>query len=146
MDPLSVAASIAGLLTAAGEVGKFLGPYISAAHETPKIAAQVYAEVRATTIILSALQQLSQNLGSVPAKYATLVTLDQVIAVLTDGVLLYSELEASLSSLPSEPPGTKPSLQSRLRWARKEPVFVGVLTRLQGFKGSITLILSILQR
>jgi len=106
----------------------------------------VHSEVQATTIILSALQQLSQNLGSVPAKYATLVTLDQVVAVLTDGVLLYSELEASLSSLPSGLPGTKPSLRSRLQWARKEPVFVGVLTRLQGFKGSITLILSILQR
>ena len=119
--------------------------YVSAARDTPKIAAQVHSEVQSTTIILPALRELSQNLGSVPAKYATLVQVDQVIAVLTDGVLLYSELEASLGSLASNTDAKLP-LRSRLQWARKEPVFVGILTRLQGFKVSITLILSILQR
>jgi cell division control protein 24 len=150
MDPLSIAASVTGLLTAAGAVAKILKPYVSAAWETHShnnIAAQVHSEIQSASIILSALQKLTTNIGSVPTRYASLIQVDQVIAVLTDGVLLFSELEGSLVSLPSFDP-TSPWLprRSRQQWARKESTFTALLTRLQGFKSSISLMLTILQR
>ncbi|KAH8892573.1 hypothetical protein GQ53DRAFT_685934 [Thozetella sp. PMI_491] len=146
MDPLSVAASITGLLTAAGEVAKVLGPYVSAVKETPKIAAQVHSEVQAANIILSALKNLTTNLGSVRVQYAALIQVDQVIAVLADGVLLFSELETAVGSLPAfEPTSPRLPILSRIQWARKEAALTGCLTRLQGFKSSTALILSILQ-
>jgi cell division control protein 24 len=148
MDPLSIAASIAGLLSAAGQVGKLLGPYIDAARETPKIIVQVHSEAQSVALILTALQELSQKLGSVSlSKYARLVQLDHLIAVLTDGVLLYSELESTAASLPAIGPGNlAPSLLAKFQWTRKEAALTGLVTRLQGFKSSITLILMILQR
>jgi cell division control protein 24 len=147
MDPLSVSASIAGLLSAAGTISKVLGPYIAAAQDVPKIAAQVSAEVHEATIILSALDKLAQNMASVSVQRAALVSIDQVVAVLTDGVLVFSDLEASVGRLP---PGTssvtRMDIWSRLQWARKELEFIALLSRLQGFKSSTSLILNILQR
>ena len=147
MDPLSVSASIAGLLTAAAAVAKLLNPYIAAACDTPKIAARVSAEVHEATIILSALQRLAQNMARVSIQRAALVTIDQVVAVLTDGVLVFSDLEASVGSLPLGAPSATPlAIRSRLQWARKESDLVSLLGRLQGFKSSVSLILNILQR
>jgi cell division control protein 24 len=147
MDPLSVAASIAGLLTATHEVGKILGPYVSAARETPPITSRVHAEVQSASVILSALQTLTNNLASVPAQRAALIQVDQIVTILTDGVLLFSELEAALRFIPSQDPlGPRLPLRSRLQWARKENAFVALLTRLQSFKSSISLILIIINR
>lgn len=61
MDPLSVAASIAGPLSAAGAVVKVLTPYIAAARETPKLAVQINSEIQNITIILSSLQSLPRT-------------------------------------------------------------------------------------
>ena len=147
MDPLSVSASIAGLLSAAGAIAKVLGPYITAAQDAPKIAAQVSAEVHEATIILSALDRLARNMASVSVQRAALVSIDQVVAVLTDGVLVFSDLEASVGLLPvGASSATRMGIWSRLQWARKESEFVALLSRLQGFKSSISLILNILQR
>ncbi|KAK3357849.1 hypothetical protein B0T25DRAFT_540378 [Lasiosphaeria hispida] len=146
MDPLSVAASIAGLLSAAGAVAKVLGPYIAAARDTPKIAVQVNSEVQSATIILSALQSLARNMASVRAQRAAIVQIDHVVAVLTDGVLIFSELEATVGSLSlGDFSITRLALRSRLQWARKEAEFTSLLARLGGFKSSIALILDVFQ-
>lgn len=147
MDPLSVSASIAGLLTAAGAVARLLNLYIATARDTPKIAAQVSAEMHEATIILSALRQLAQNMASVSAQRAVLISVDQIVAVLTDGVLVFSDLEASVGLLPlGAPSATRLAIWSRLQWARKETELASLLSRLQGFKSSISLMLNILQR
>ncbi|KAK3290986.1 uncharacterized protein B0H64DRAFT_411088 [Chaetomium fimeti] len=146
-DPLSVAASIAGLLTAAASICKVLGPYVNAARDTPQIAHHVNAEVQAAAIILSALQSLAQNMASVSIQRAALVEVDQVIAVLTSGVFVFSSLEASVSTLPLPDSSsiTRLALRSRFQWARKETEFTTLLGRLQSFKSSASLILEILQ-
>lgn len=147
MDPLSVSASIAGLLSAAGTISKVLGPYIAAAQDVPKIAAQVSAEVHEATIVLSALDKLARNMTSVSVQRAALVSIDQVVAVLTNGVLVFSDLEASVGRLPlGESSFMRMGIWSRLQWARKEAEFTVLLSRLQGFKSSASLILNILQR
>ncbi|RSM07435.1 hypothetical protein CEP52_005254 [Fusarium oligoseptatum] len=145
-DPLSIAASIAGLLSTTGQIAKFLGPYVSAAKETPQITAHVYSEVQSTQVILAGLQDLTQNLGAIQARHAALIAVHQVVTILTDGVLLFSELEAVVRSLPPrEGSDQRLPLRARLLWARKESTFTPLLTRVQSFKSSMTLILMILQ-
>ncbi|KAI8650923.1 DH domain-containing protein [Fusarium keratoplasticum] len=145
-DPLSIAASIAGLLSTTGQIAKFLGPYVSAAKETPQITAHVYSEVQSTQVILAGLQNLTQNLGAVQARHASLIAVHQVVTILTDGVLLFSELEAVVRSLPPrEGSDQRLPLRARLLWARKESTFTPLLTRVQSFKSSMSLILMILQ-
>ncbi|KAF4439265.1 Ras family, other [Fusarium austroafricanum] len=85
MDPLGAIASVAGIAAAAGEVVKILGPYITAAKDAPKIAAQLSSEALATQIILSALDQLTDSCSTENANYASLIRADQLMAVLTDG-------------------------------------------------------------
>ncbi|KAF5639330.1 Rho guanine nucleotide exchange factor scd1 [Fusarium sp. NRRL 52700] len=144
-DPLSVAASIAGLISITVEAVKFLSPYVSATKETPQVAAHVYSEVQSTQVILMGLQSLTKNLGSVNVQYAALIGVNQVVAVLTDGVLLYSELHKELQSLWTKDGVEKVPLRGRLQWVWKESTFVTLLNRLQSFKSSMTLVLMILQ-
>jgi cell division control protein 24 len=145
-DPLSVAASIAGLISITVEAAKFLRPYVSAAKETPPVAAHVYSEVQSIEIILSGLQNVTNNLSSVHARNAALIGVNQVITVLTDGVLLFSDLQEELRSLSPKNENEGIPIRTRLRWVRKESTFTALLTRLQGFKSSMTLVLMILKR
>lgn len=144
MDPLSVAASVAGLLKGAHELGLILGPYISATREVPPIAHRVHSEVQNTKIVLSAVQTLTQNLSSVNARNASLIQIDQIVAVLTDGVLIFSELEVACGVLKNQQPSAL-RLRSRLNLVRKEGDLSALLMRLQAFKDSLTLMLTILQ-
>src|SRR2546423_7396138 len=142
MDPLSAAASIVGILAAAGKVIEILGPVVAALKDASKSATTTYSEVNNSRIILSALQTLLNNLNTASRKRTALIPIDQLVAVLTDGVILFSELEALVLPL-----GTSSGhVRSRIQWARREGTFASLISRLQSFKSSITLMLNILQR
>ncbi|KAG5746418.1 hypothetical protein H9Q70_010887 [Fusarium xylarioides] len=146
MDPLSVIASVAGIATAAGEVIKILGPYTTATKDAPKIAAEVSAEALATQTILTGLEQLINNFSTANVRYASLIQVDQLTAVLFDGVKIFSELLAMLQTLPPlEPSSPGGSLWTPIQWVRKKSSLTAILHRLQAFKSSIVCILSILQ-
>ncbi|KAF4345562.1 Ras family other [Fusarium beomiforme] len=146
MDPLSVIASVSGIATAGGEVIKILGPYTTAAKDAPKIAAEISSEVLATQTILSGLEQLVNNLSTTNIRYASLIQVDQLTAVLLDGVKIFSELLEVLQTLPPlEPTSPGGSLWSPIQWVRKKSSLTAIVTRLQAFKSSIVCILCILQ-
>ncbi|KAF5548911.1 hypothetical protein FMEXI_4582 [Fusarium mexicanum] len=146
MDPLSVIASVAGIATAAGEVIKILGPYTTAREDAPKIAAEVSSEALATQTIVTGLEQLISNFSAANVRYASLIQVDQLTAVLFDGVKLFSELLAVLQTLPPlEPTSPGGSLWTPIQWIRKKSSLTPILHRLQAFKASIVCILSILQ-
>ncbi|KAI0099904.1 Pleckstrin homology domain-containing protein [Nemania sp. FL0031] len=163
MDPLSVTASVAGLLTAAHEVAKLLGPYVSASRETPSIAAHVREEAESTRAVLIGLQTLTEGFPKKNPPGGALVGVDQVVAIMTGGVLLFAELEGAVqglvaSPLPSSSDGgtlekitavwgisSRLPLRARLQWARREESLKPLLERLQGFKVSITAVLTLLQ-
>ncbi|GAW21439.1 hypothetical protein ANO14919_109580 [Xylariales sp. No.14919] len=166
MDPLSVMASVAGLLTAAHEVAKLLGPYVLAFRETPPIAARVHDEAESTRTLLIALQALIQGFPDrVPAGGA-LVGVDQLVAILTSGVLLFAELEGAVQRLIGVLPsplsreqkmegaliarglsstGYRPPMRAKMQWARAEGSLATLLARLQAFKVSVTVMLTLLQ-
>ncbi|KAI0538597.1 hypothetical protein GGR58DRAFT_467305 [Xylaria digitata] len=158
MDPLSVTAAVAGLLMAAHEAVKLLGPYVSASREIPPIAAQVREEAESTRTVLVGLQSLFSGRVS---RMGALVGVDQVVVILTGGVLLFAELEGAVRGLvaaPTSPLGEGESgvrgllstqyrlpLRARLQWARREESLGPLLARLHGFKVSVTVVLILLQ-
>lgn len=142
MDSLGISASITGLVTSAGEVAKLLAPYVSTAPEAPSIAFQVNSEVQNTLTVLLAIEGLIKSIHSSPLRNASLVKIDHVVAVLTDGVLIFSDLESVAASGLT----TDQGLRSRLRWTRKETTLSALADRLNGFNSSISLILNILQQ
>ena len=150
MDPLSVAAAVAGIVKAAQEIIKLLSPYASASQRTPPIASHVRDEVDSTRTVLIGLQALVQNRSS-----GRLINVEQVVAILTSGVLLFAELEGAVRGLvsPSEERSGRwfslaqdnLPLRARMYWARRKDTLEPLLVRLQGFKVSVTVVLSLLQ-
>ena len=147
MDPLSVAGSIVGILTAAAKVIEIVEPYVSSTKDAPKIAVSVHSEVNRVRAVLSSLQSILQNLSSpstTPSR-ASFVQIDQLVVTFTDGVLIFSELESIVA--PLMPPDQKQALpiRQRLQWAAKKNALSNVLDKLQRFLVSLSAILNIFQ-
>jgi hypothetical protein len=140
-DPLSVAASIIGIIAAAGKVAETLGPFISTVKDTTKIAATIFAEVNSSKIVLSALQVLLDDIDSAPRKRRELIPVSQLVITLTDGAFIFSELESLVLQLSN----STEKWSTRIQWARKKDTLVVFATRLQLFKSSISVMLNILQ-
>ncbi|KAI8306702.1 Modin [Colletotrichum sp. SAR11_59] len=141
-DPLSIASSIVGILAAAGKITDILGPYISAVRETPRIAASVHSEVVGSRIILSALHGLLQTLSAASRSRTLLVPIDDLIAVFTNGVLIFSDLESSITPICLD---GADRIMGRMQWTRASGKLSDLLSRLQAFKQTTLLLLNILQ-
>ncbi|KAF2824513.1 hypothetical protein CC86DRAFT_457249 [Ophiobolus disseminans] len=139
---LEVSAAIIGILAAAGKVAETLGPLVSAFVQAPKHAQTILTEIKHTETILLGLDALFGDLNTSPRQRRNFIRLDQLIAAFTDGVLLFSELEALVSQLGKD---LKGSTRSRTRWAKHKSELDTVLSRLVSFKVSIDLMLNILR-
>lgn len=146
MDPLSIAASIAGLLAAAVAIKKQLESFIFASRDAPQIACKIYSELQSTRAVLQVVKNLIENIATKPVRNASLVRVDQLQIILVDGVLLFSELEFAAGCLLTSIPSSHIlQLRCRLWWARKESTFSRLLVRLEKFKHSFSFILDIVQ-
>ncbi|ORY08220.1 hypothetical protein BCR34DRAFT_570096 [Clohesyomyces aquaticus] len=144
MDPLSVTASIVGILAAAGKIAESLRVVISTAKEAPWVITALLAEVNDVHAVVSSLQTLLSDLQSAPPRRAALIQLDRLIATLTDTVLTFSELEAIVTPL-AVTKGQKFPLRTRLKWTRVEGNCSKIVEKLQRHKSSISLMLNIFQ-
>ncbi|KAI0517469.1 hypothetical protein F5B22DRAFT_106267 [Xylaria bambusicola] len=160
MDPLSVTAAVAGILKAAQEIVKLLRPYVSASERTPPIVAYVRDEAESTRTVLIGLQTLVQVLPGRFSLGGAFITISQVVAILTSGVLLFGELEGAVRGLVAAPSALHPEhlsvrrfsltqdrlpLSANIRWTQKEASLKVLLERLKGFKVSVTAVLTLLQ-
>ncbi|KAF2026331.1 hypothetical protein EK21DRAFT_115895 [Setomelanomma holmii] len=89
----------------------------------------------------AALEGYLKNLSTSPRVRKDLIQVDQLIPTLTEGVLLFSELEALTTRLVNNQPGPL----SRMKWAWNDEKFTVLVGRIQNFKSSMNLMLSILQ-
>lgn len=144
MDPLSVTASIVGILAAAGELSELLRSIISTAKDAPQVVAALVCEINEVQAALLSLQTLLTDLSSAPPRRAALIQLDHLIVTLTESVLTFSELEAIITPL-AVSKGQKFPLRTRLKWTRIEGNCSKMVERLQRHKASISLMLNILQ-
>lgn len=138
---LEIAAAIIGILAAAGKVAEILDPIVSTFKDVNRNIVAVLTEVNSSRIILSALQVYLEDLSASPHGRRELIKVNQLAATVMDGVLLFSELEELV--LPFARPAL--SLQSRINWAWNDDKFAALVSRVQNFKSSITVMLNILQ-
>jgi hypothetical protein len=144
MDPLSVTASIVGILAAAAKVGELLQGTISSAKDAPRVLVSLASEVQQVRAALSSLQTLLADLSSTQSHRTALIQIDQLIVTLTDSVLTFSELETAIAPFVA-PEGAKVPLRARLRWLWAEDSCNKIVDRLQRQKTTISLILNVLQ-
>ncbi|KAM0425952.1 hypothetical protein ACHAPT_008891 [Fusarium lateritium] len=136
-DPLSIAASIVGLVAAAGKVYGVLSHFVSTAADAPSSAASVLGSVEEMKLTLSSVQSLIDSLDSLHPSRKALIQLDHLSIVITHSVLTISELESLVCP--------KDGLMHRLRWAWSEKKVMGLLPRLESQKNSLSLMVAVLQ-
>lgn len=141
MDPISVSASILGLLGAAGKISEVLTNFVKGVRDAPALAHRVFTEVEDLALCFRGLQEFINSERSTTRSRQAMITVDRLLIMLTHCVLTFSELEAVLD-------GVKPRNSifgnSRLRWVAKEQTISKLLQRLQCSKASLNLILTTL--
>ncbi|KAI8653932.1 hypothetical protein NCS56_01348600 [Fusarium sp. Ph1] len=136
-DPLSIAASVVGLVAAAGKIYGVLSNFVSTAAEAPSSAASVLETVEQMKLTLSSVQSLIDSIESLDPSRKALIQLDHLSIVITHSVLTISELESIVCP--------KDGLMHRLRWAWSEKRVMGLLPRLESQKSSLSLMVAVLQ-
>jgi len=144
MDPLSVTASIVGIIAAAGKVVELVGPVVRGIKNAPGALRDVYAESTDIQAILSSLQPFLCNLSSVAPARLALIQLDQLIVTFTDAVLAFSELDLLLEPLQAGIGQALPFL-TRAKWVTKQGRICDIVARLQRHKATLSLMLNIIQ-
>ena len=139
MDPLSIAASVTGVLTAAAQVCTLLGKI----RDAPKSVVAILTEIEHIQIVFRALQRFIDHTRAVSRQRAALVQLEDVTVILTQTVLVFSELETLL--IPLSGSGLHSSLRQRLAWSRQETGIQRLVNQLQRHKTSLSLLLQIIQ-
>jgi hypothetical protein len=142
MDPLSVTASVAGILAAAAKIASLVGQV----KDAPESVSAILAEVTHIQIVVGALQSFVDRSRRLDAERAALIQVENVVTVLTQTVLVFSELETlvtSVSALASQ--GRLSRLRSRVTWTWQQSAALRLVGQLQQHKTSLSLLLQIMQ-
>lgn len=139
-DPLSIAAGVVGILTAAAQISSILIDFTRSAKGAPHQAQVIITEVNDTSGILSRLQAFILGKEFADTARTSMLRVDQVINVVSGCVLTFSELQKLLDELETG----KMGILDRVKWTRKEATIAGLIQRLQNHKASLSLILNIL--
>jgi Fungal N-terminal domain of STAND proteins len=141
MDPLSVAASIVGILAAAAQVSANVSTLVEKSRKAPKHIRKVKDEVDTIRSILHQLQALLLGSAKTSRARTSLILVDQVVVTLTACVSTFSELDVIVGTLVLD---EKLGLMDRLRWGTKAAAIDESLKDLQIQKSTLTLMLTIL--
>lgn len=139
MDPLSITASITGIITAASQVSTLLGRI----RDTPISVAAILTEMEHVQLVFRALQRFIDHTSTVNRQRAALVQVEDVTVILTQTVLIFSKLQALIARLSAD--SQHSNRFQRLRWSRIEPGINRLVNQLQRHKTSLSLLLQIIQ-
>ncbi|KAI1077467.1 P-loop containing nucleoside triphosphate hydrolase protein [Whalleya microplaca] len=141
-DPLSIAASVAGLLTLSSSIHKVISTYIA---RTVNISQSVFAlllNVSEMRLALTSVSNLVDSFVTLPPRRLSMVQLDHLVICITGSVLAFDDLQKFMGTWPED------ALSfgwRRWRWARQEGKMLTLTDRIQQCKTSISLVLNILQ-
>lgn len=139
-DPLSLAAGVVGIATAAVQITSLLTKFTKSTISAPRHAQIVLSEVSDIGGIVSLLQSYVLGIDSSERSRTGLLKVKEVVTIVSGCVLTFSELEKLLDEMKVE----DMDILACLKWARKESAMMGIIQRLQHHKASLSLVLSIL--
>ena len=139
MEPISIAASIYGLI----EAGKKTIQLITTMIDAPQTALNVLREVQTLQVIFRQVQGLISGRGQQSISGRERISLDDLVFTLTSCVCLFSELDAALESLGARTVGQKLTTWGKAKWAAKEGSIEKILRNLQMSKISLQCMMSI---
>lgn len=139
MDPLSIAASVAGLITISTQI---LGIIITVKSKNNKELDSLSREVTAVRGILCQIQRIIQFQSTKPIKSSE--WLDTLNDTLDDCGDLYLGLQKELQGLSYH--SKFDALKKKVKWTLKEKEILETLRRLESCKLSLDLLLSVQTR
>jgi hypothetical protein len=139
MDPLSVAASVVGLLTAAGKVCTLLES-ISSAQQCPATIQDARSEVKHAELALRSMQRYLERLDLLNPQRAARIQIDELRVTLADAMLAFSDFESLLQLLSG-----LAKIRVVITWVRYSKLIDEHLAKIQRYKASLLLMLGILQ-
>ena len=141
-DPLSVAASVVGLISAGAQMITTLYNISSAMKDAPQLANAAADELANITMVLQRLHQYISGKAHASIQRLSLITVEHITATLTSCVVTYSELDVVLKSLHVD---TGLRAWDRGMWYLKKDRVNEIVQRLQNHKSTLGLMLNILQ-
>jgi hypothetical protein len=142
MDPLSVAASVVGLISLANQLAPALLNLGSAVKEAKNDAQAAAAEVTGMCIVLQGLQAYIMGRSRTNPQRLRLITVEHITASLTACVFTYSELDAILRALHTN---SGLGVRDHAVWLLKRESIQSLISRIQNHKMTFTCMLNILQ-
>lgn len=103
MDPLTIAGSVMGLISAASKMLPMLYNVGDTIMDAPKHAQVAARELQHITAALEQLQKYLEETEQASDSRRQLIDMEHISATLTDCVLTYSELDIVLSSVSWKP-------------------------------------------
>ena len=142
-DPLSIATSVVGLITAAAQISSLLINFTIQVHEAPNQARMVLVEVGDLNTILCSLQNFILQQQTADRSRRALLRINLVIVIVSGCVSTFSELQQLLDEMSLV--GAEWNLSDPLKWARNEKKISTLIQRLQTHKASLSLVLTVLK-
>ena len=141
MEPLSIIASIAGILSATVKISSAASSLISRWKEAPTSIHGIIAEMSALGACLAQLKPYLQGIEAVPISRTAAISVEQIVIVTSSCVLAVSELQKPLDTLEPEKPLNK---KTKLRWASHGKEIDTLRSRVQASTSSLNLILTVI--
>ena len=141
-EPLSVAAGVIGILTAAAQITTLLTQLVKTSRKASKQARHVITEISNTRGIVSQLQSLLVGNEYKNTSRLSLLKVDHVNVIVSSCVLTFSELENLLDGMKTR----DMSMIDSMKWARRENEIMFIVQRIQHHKASLSLILDIMHQ
>ncbi|KAK3367613.1 hypothetical protein B0H63DRAFT_535632 [Podospora didyma] len=137
LDPLSITASVLGLLATSYKICSSLSALIQGFKDAPESARAVLRAVQETRSALQAIKVLFDKISTLPPERKALIHLDHIAVTFSNCILTQSELE---------------SLVCSVNWTRRkfrssfvEKKLLRLLPRLESQKTSLSLMVALLQ-
>ena len=93
-DPLSIAASVAGLLSVAVKVGTIITSFISSVNDAPESARAALTTVEGMRLTLISVKHLIDGLSQLPRERKGMIHMRHLVVVFREAILSFSDLEA----------------------------------------------------
>lgn len=141
MDPLSVIASITGILTAAFKISTAASALISSRKDAPNSLHSIVSEMAALSACLAQLRPFLSRREIAPESRMTEISVEQIVIIASSCVLAVSELQQTLGSLEPEKPLSR---RVKIRWSSYEKKINMLRSRVQASASSLNLVLTVL--
>ena len=142
-DPLSIAASVIGLLSVAAKVSAVITSFISSVNDVPESAQAALTTVEGMRLTLTSVKHLIDRLSQLPKERKKMIHVRHLVVVFREAVLSFSNLEAIIVS--GAGCGTKSTAWNTMMWLLEEKNISRAVQRLEAHRTSLSSMLNILQ-